>query len=1307
MANPMYFRKHPLTLAVLLALGAPAGMAQTPAQTSPAAKALLEQGQYWQAQGQPARAAEAWKKLLRLQPDEPRALYGLAQGELAQKRGAGATEILARLRALDANGRWATQLAQDITLGSGDAPKALDQARLLHESGEIEKSVEQYQRALGGSEPVGDIGLEYFRVVSKLSTGWKAARAGFERLAKDSPNDPQIELHLAFHLARGEEPRWDTRIEGIQRLGRVSLVPSVSGFAIECWKMALSWPSTRPEMLALFDTYLKLHPGDTEVVELRAAAVKKLATLAKAGEPGQAQPQIAAGLKALGQGEVAQAEAQYLARLKTSPKDPDALGGLGLVRMQQNRWEESAVLLTQATQQKNGQNWSKALQSARYQLLIEQGSAAQREGDLAQARSLLQQAVKLDPRLDGAVLALAALQAQAGEADAAELGYRQVLARNADEPVALRGLAGLLAAGDRPDEARRLIDGLKPAQVGGVDELNRLRATLASGQAKAALRRGDSALAQATLEKAMAQDRNNPWIRWELAELYAAQGRHSEARGLIDGLLASQPDNPVALHASASMAAGRGQWRSALATLDRIPAKDRSAEIAALQRRSWLQYQAALAASLARQGRKPEALALLDQAEPLSAGHRDLLGVLAEAYVDAGAPERGLGLLRDLLSRSRPSAADSLQYAGLLLKTRQDVECDGVLQDLASRTLSGVERKRLDDLMYYQTLRQVDLLRERGDLAGGRALLAPLLVQRPNDPLADAVLARLAIADGDQRAGLETARRLVAKHPDNVEIQLAAAQLAARFKDGDLAAASLKTALALAPEDAEVLARAARLYRDQGQSAQAATLFERAIALQNAPAPGHQAVLAAAAAQTGAQTSSLAEPLDERSGRAELQTAALRTPPTAPVDYWRSAPAKATPAVQTAAAAPALQTAAAAPRGAAGAKQPALLLAATTVAAGTAASEGNAAAPPAGPNLSHELDQIRQARSPELQAGLHGRKRNGEAGSSALRQTEVPVELRLPLGEGKLKLQVTQVSLDAGASATGARITQKASGVAVAVGYTAPGIAVDIGQTPSGFLISNTVGGVKLDGSLVDDGSLRYRVNVSRRSVTDSLLSFAGVLDSVSGKTWGGVVASGARLDLSKDLGSHGFYGSAAWHDLRGHEVASNRRTEFGLGSYFSLLRSANSQLSMGLDFNSLSYDKNLGEFDFGQGGYFSPQRYNALTVPLNWAQRSGPVSYLLQGALGYQKYSQDMAAAGGGSALESVSSSGIAYKLAAGAQYQFNPNWLLDASLQSDNNASGSYRQWAAGLTLRYSFHPISAPLSLPISSQASPFGQ
>ena len=1314
MAKNMYSNPHQLALGLLLGLSCQAGWAQ-----SPAGKALLEQGIYWQAQGNNDRAAEAWKKLLRLQPDEPRALYGLGQVELSLKRGAGATEMLNRLRALDPNGAYAALLAQDIGLKTGDGPKMLDKARLLFESREYDKALEQYQLVLGARDPVGDIGLEYYRVVAELPSGWKQARSGLERLARQAPNDAQIEMNLAFLLARGEEPRQETRVEGIERLARVALVPSVSGYATESWKMALTWLGvTKPDHLALFDTYLKLHPDDAEVRDLRAIAVKKLQAIAKSLEPGQLNPLIAGGLKALSLGELLQAESQFQSRLKTHAKDPDALGGLGLVRMQQNRWDESLALLTQAAQQKNGSNWSKSLLTARYQVLIEQGTTAQREGDNLQARSLLQQAIRLDPKQNGAVLALAALQFEAGEIDTAEKTYRQVLAKNNAEVDALRGLANLLAAGDKIDEARKLIDRLTPEQVGGPAEMSRLRATVASGVAKAALRRGDVVLAQATLEKALAQDRDNPWIRWELAQLYTQQGRNSEARGLIDGLLASQPNNPVALFASASFAANRGQWRTALARLDQITPADRTADMATLQKRSWLQHQAALAVSLARQGRKAEAQALLEQAEPLTGGNRDLLGVLAEAYVDAGAPNRGLSLLRQVMARSsQPAAADSLLYASLLLKTQQDVECRGVLQELANKTLTASERKRLEDLTFFHTLRQVDLLRERGELAEGRTLLAPMLAQRPEDPLVNAVLVRMTAAAGDKRRALELARQLVTKHPENLEIQLSSAQLATQFKDVELANSALNTALALAPDDAEVLAAAARLYRAQGKSAQAATLFERAIALQNAPAPGHDAILAAA----NSVEANPADLLNDSQATLSLRAASLQSTPTRPLEYWRQELAQGKSGlVQVANTAPTSSTASTGSTATTAASKREVESGAVTaataanLAAAKRADDLLAAAPPPGPNMYKELDEIRQARSPELQAAAYSRQRNGAAGSSQLQQTTVPVELRFPVGEGKVGLQLTAVTLNAGtasAAAVGSATadmpaTQTAKGVGAAVSYSREGLTVDAGMTPAGFIFKDVTAGIKVNGALKDDGSLAYRVNLSRRPVTDSLLSFAGARDAASGKTWGGVMASGARLDLTQALNGYGVTGTAAWHNLSGHDVASNGRSELGLGTYFNLLSKADKQISTGLNFSSLAYQKNLGDFGYGQGGYFSPQRYHSLTVPLNWSQRSGAVNFLLQGSLGYQQFSQDIA----GTALtgaSSQSSSGLAYRVATSAQFQLAPQWLLDANLESDNSASGSFRQWGAGLNLRYSFHPSSQAQPLLFNPSVAPYGQ
>ncbi len=1257
MANKMFPRKHPLALSLLLGLGCQGGFAQ-----DTVSKALLEQGLFWQAKGNNERAAEAWSKLSQLDPKEPRALYGLAQVEINLKRSA--QDLLARLRALDPNSRYVAQLEQDIHLRTGDGPKTLEKARLLFESKEIDSAIAQYQAAFQGKEPLGEAGLEYYRAVGESTTGWKEARRGLERLLKAAPKDAQIEMNLAFLLARGEAPRYETRVEGIERLSRVASNPAVSGYATEGWRISLGWLGvTKPEMLGLFDAYLKQHPDDSEVRELRAVGVKKLQAIAKANEPGVVNPQIAAGLKALEQGDLELAESQYQARLKGSPNDMDALGGLGLVRLKQYRLEESQTLLSRATQQKNGVNWSKALGSVRYLSLVEQGGTAQREGDLARARSLLQQAIKLDPQQSSADLLLATVQAESGELVAAEKIYRQLLARKTGDADtdgdALRGLAQVLAMQDKPDEALKLIAGLSPDQLGGLTQMNQLRAALVSGKAKAALRRGDVPLAMSTLEVAMSVDRDNPWIRWELAQLYQQQGRAIEARGLIDGLLASQPDNPIALYASANFAAARGQFRSALAALDRIELKDRNKQIAALQKRSWLQYQVAQAVSLARQNRKPQALTILAQAEPWTDGNRDLVGVLASAYVDAGAPNRGLAMLRQQMARNEQVApADSLQYAALLLRTGQDVECAGVLRKLTISNLSQEEGKSLNDLTFTLNLRQVDLLRERGELAASSEKLQSLLMQRPSDFSAKAALARWLAASDDKRGALALARQLAMQYPGQVQAQLGAAYIAVQLKDAEMADSALKTATTLAPQDAEVMATAARLYQAQGKTKQAEVFFERAIALENAAANGTDsaATVTLAAAESSGTLSDVGGPV-------WLRPSQLQTAPTNPGDYWQQAMPK-VPAQRA----------------------PVAILALADEAVNV----------PLKPNLNAELNDVRQARSPEVQLGMQIRQRSGSPGSSQLKTTELPLELRLPVGDGKLKLQVTPVSLDAGAGS-------KVNGVGSAIGYKSGGLAVDAGFTPVGFQFKSITGGVKLDGNLDDSGSLSYQMDVSSRPVTDSLLSFAGKVDSTTGKAWGGVMATGARVQLVKDMGGFGAVAVLGVQRLNGHEVESNGRTEFGLGSYVDISRRPDFQIGSGLNFNHLAYQKNQNDFSFGQGGYFSPQQYNALTVPLNWAQRSGRISYVLQSAVGYQKYNQDASVVGS----SPLSSSGVAYKLAASAQIQLAPNWLLDAVLQSDNTSSGSYHQYRAGLSLRYSLSPVTQPLALPITPYTTPYGQ
>lgn len=164
------------------------------AQSDPV-KVLVEQGQYWQSRGNGERAAEAWQKLLRLAPNHPDALYGLAQIELDGGRPEQARAYLAQLRRSHPGSPLIGRLEQAIDLG-GNA-QVLQQARQQARSGQTDQALATYQTALGGKAPEGPLALEYYQTLGGTPQGWEEARRGLQKLAGESPNDPQIALALA------------------------------------------------------------------------------------------------------------------------------------------------------------------------------------------------------------------------------------------------------------------------------------------------------------------------------------------------------------------------------------------------------------------------------------------------------------------------------------------------------------------------------------------------------------------------------------------------------------------------------------------------------------------------------------------------------------------------------------------------------------------------------------------------------------------------------------------------------------------------------------------------------------------------------------------------------------------------------------------------------------------------------------------------------------------------------------------------------------------------------------------------------
>lgn len=1272
-------RRHTLAIAILAALASNASLAQT----SDPQSLLIEQGYYWQAKKNPERALETWQKLLNLSPEQPDALYGIGLIQVQQKRPAEAQKYLARLQALSPVPRQALQLEQDITVNMPDNAKLLEQARELGEpDAEREQAVALYRQIFQGRQPQGLIAREYYNTLGFTAKGTNEAIAGLQRLSRERPDDPIVALFLAKHLARNPA----TRPDGIRALAKLAPNNDVGGNADETWRFALIWLGPpKPDQVPLFQQFLTAHPDDTEIRTLMNKGIAQ----GKGGGAWQRDPQMTKAFKALDDGDLKTAEPLLAARLAQKSNDVDALGGMGVLRQQQERYSEAENYLVQATRLPGGAAWQSALNDVRYWNLISQSRDAQRAGRSAQARDLVAQAERLNPGQPGAAIALAGFQAQDNKFEDAEAGYRKVLARHPDDTDALSGLINVLSQSGQPDEALKLIDSVSPAQRAKFAPSVKITALRATQVGKLAEQRGDVKGAQAAYRQALDADPENPWTRFALARMYLRDGQIRNARALIDGLLKTQPNQPDALYTSTLLSAQLSEWKQAETTLGRIPTAQRSADMNELAIDIALHQQTDIAIETARRGQRPEALALLGRSEPLTKQKPERVAVLAAAYVEVGAAQYGLDMMQKVVENNpNPTVDQKLLYANVLLKANKYSEAGEILREVQGQPLTETGRQRYDDLIYLYRVKQADALREKNDLVAAYDMLSPALAQRPNDAMGVGALARMYAASGNGKKAMELYAPLIQQNPNNARLQLGLADIALKGQDRDLAQSASDKALALEPGNPEILTSAARIYQGLGKNSEAAELLRKALAIENAMKAKTQV------AQAGSQGTSYNPFVGLPGQRRQVTdlTVAGAVPP--PID----APTKS--------------------------------VTSSAFASATSNDLSEPFVPPSNiasidsPELSparRALDTILRDRTGYLVQGLSVRSNNGEKGLSKITDVEAPFEARMPVGDNTVALRVTPVHLSAGSVSDDASSrfgggkltsprTQTDTGVGLAVAFENPdeGLKADVGVSPLGFLYNTIVGGVSVSRPFEANSNFRYGANVSRRPVTDSVTSFAGSQDG-DGYKWGGVTANGGRGELSYDNQKLGVYGYGSLHQLMGNNVDDNTRMELGSGIYWYLRNNQRDTLTLGVSASALSFKENQDFYTYGNGGYFSPQRFFSLGMPIRWAQSFDRFSYQVKSSVGVQYIGQDSADYFPGhkdlgeQKYESSSKTGVGYSFNAAAEYRLSSRFYLGGEIGLDN--AQDYRQYAGNAYLRYLFEDLSGPMPLPVSPYRSPY--
>jgi tetratricopeptide (TPR) repeat protein len=103
-----------LTACTLISLSVPSVYAQNDS----AFKVLSDQAQFWQSKGDYAKAAQSWKKILLIDTNNDRALYGLGVSELNSKNPENAKSYLAKLKSVAPNSKYISALEQEIVLKS-------------------------------------------------------------------------------------------------------------------------------------------------------------------------------------------------------------------------------------------------------------------------------------------------------------------------------------------------------------------------------------------------------------------------------------------------------------------------------------------------------------------------------------------------------------------------------------------------------------------------------------------------------------------------------------------------------------------------------------------------------------------------------------------------------------------------------------------------------------------------------------------------------------------------------------------------------------------------------------------------------------------------------------------------------------------------------------------------------------------------------------------------------------------------------------------------------------------------------------
>ena len=406
---------------------------------------LLSKARSLEARGRMDLAAQNWKQVLLVSPNQTEAIAGLAR--YAKQNGQAEEErnYVDRLKKINPKDPEIAAIERMRVITPQERDQ-LDQAGRLAMQHKPDEALKIYREVFGNEPPSGKWAEPYYATEAASTGGKEKVIAQLRRLCTGDPGNEIYRLWLARVLTN--DPK--TRMEGLQKLESLRDPGAVEQARTE-WRQALLWEKENPAVLGSLNAYLQRYP-DQELQGVQKTLQQKQEHIAEEASKER-------GFQALRGKDLATAEAKFEDVLQRSPNDANAVAGMAFVRLNQKRFDEAVMLFDRArTLAPKRADVREGYDTAKFWSLMQQGSGALQNGQSDAAIAAYREALVLHPRDEGAMLGIAQAEVRQKKLQDAEAQFQQVLNQSPNNTDAIASLAFIRVDQKKFDDAVALFE---------------------------------------------------------------------------------------------------------------------------------------------------------------------------------------------------------------------------------------------------------------------------------------------------------------------------------------------------------------------------------------------------------------------------------------------------------------------------------------------------------------------------------------------------------------------------------------------------------------------------------------------------------------------------------------------------------------------------------------------------------------------------------------------------------------------------------------------------------------------------------